>query len=81
MAGCLALVSSVIVDSFLHSFMIYKWPISLFRSMEKAIRKFIQIGSINSKKLVSIKWVDYYRPKDEGGLGLKRLHVLNSAML
>ena len=41
MAGRVALVNSVIYGSFLHSFMVYKWPTSLLRRMEKAIRNFI----------------------------------------
>ena len=56
MAGRVALVNSVIYGSFLHSFMVYKLPISMLRRMEKAICNFIWTGFIFSKKLVTVKW-------------------------
>ena len=41
MAGRLALVNSVIYGSFLHSFIIYRWPILMLKKMEKTIHNFI----------------------------------------
>ena len=71
MAGRIALVSS----------MIYKWPSSLLKRMEKAIRNFIWTGSIHFKKLIMVKWDVCSIPKDEGGLSLRRLHTVNSTFL
>ena len=81
MAGRMALVNSVIYGSFIHSFMIYKWPVMLLKRMEKAIHNFIWSGSINVKNLVTPKWDVCCTPKEEGGLGLKWLSTLNPAML
>ena len=81
MAGHLALVILVIYGSFLHSFMVYKCSTSLLHLIEKSIRNFIWTGSISTKKLVMVSWDDCCRPKKEGGLGLKRLYGINSAML
>ena len=41
LAGRVALISSVIYDSLLHSFQNYKWPRSLLSKMTKAIWNFI----------------------------------------
>ena len=81
MAGRLALIKSSIHGSFLHSFMIYKWPDSLLKRMERAIRNFLWTRSVVSKKLVSIKWDVCCKPFDEGGIDLKRLHLMNKAFL
>lgn len=80
MAGRVCLVNSVITSSFIYTFMIYRWPISLIRYMEKRIRNFIWTGSIATKKLVSISWKKFCRPL-KGGLGIKSLRLLNEAML
>ena len=53
----------------------------LLKRMEKAIHNFIWSGSINVKKLVTPKWDVCCTPKEEGGLGLKRIHHINFAML
>ena len=81
MAGRLSLVKSIIYGSFLHSFLVYKWPASLLKTLEKAICNFLWIGSIFQKKLVTIKQDQCCKPFDEGGVGLKRLHSLNKAFL
>ena len=81
MAGRVALVSSVIYGSLLHSFIVYKWPMSLLCFLVRAIHNFVWTGSISSKILVMVQWDDCCRPKEEGGIGLKRLHHLNSALL
>lgn len=56
MAGRVCLVNSVISASFIHSFMVYKWPSSLIKFMEKRIRNFVWTGSVASKKLISVSW-------------------------
>ena len=55
MAGRFALVNSVVYGTFFHSFMIYKWPLMMLKSMEKSIHNFIWMGSISEKKLVTVK--------------------------
>ena len=55
MAGRLALINSVIYSSFLHSFMVYRWPSQLLKHMEKCIRNFLWTGDIKSKKCVTVK--------------------------
>lgn len=81
MAGRICLVNSVITSSLIHSFMVYKWPLRLIKYMEKAIRNFVWTGSVISKKLVVVPWNQCCSPKAEGGLGIKNLSLLNSALL
>lgn len=47
MAGMVFLVNSTIYSSFIHSFMIYKWPKSLLNYMEKKILNFIWTGFVS----------------------------------
>ena len=60
--------------------MVYRWMVSLLKFLEQAIHNFLWIGSISEHKYVTVKWDNNYVPLDEGRLGLKRLHHLNSAM-
>lgn len=80
-AGRVALVSSMIYGSLLHSFQIYRWPSFLLSKMTKAIRNFIWSDSILQKKLVQVSWKKCCRPKEEGGLGLRDLSLLYKALL
>ncbi|XP_048226626.1 uncharacterized protein LOC8282881 [Ricinus communis] len=66
MAGRLALINSVIFASLLHTFMMYRWPSSLLKSIEKAIRNFLWTGSVSYKKLVTVKWGHCCKPISEG---------------
>ncbi|KAK3218686.1 hypothetical protein Dsin_012656, partial [Dipteronia sinensis] len=45
LAGRATLIKSVITGSFVHSFMIYKWPSSLLSVINHKLRKFLWIGS------------------------------------
>ena len=81
MAGHLSLINSIIYGSFIHSFLVYKWPSLLLKSLERCLKNFLWTGSTISKKLVSVHWDICCSPLDEGGLNLKCLHLLNSSML
>ena len=72
MSGYLALIKSSIYGSLLHSFMIYKWPSTLLKYIEKAIHNFLWTSSISSRKLVTVVWDKYCYPINEGGISLKK---------
>lgn len=80
-AGRLTHVNSVIISSLLHSFAIYKWPLSLISYIERCMCNFIWSGSIDCKKLVTLPWRMCCLPLSEGGFGIKQLKVLNDAIL
>ncbi|KAK3184200.1 hypothetical protein Dsin_031486 [Dipteronia sinensis] len=60
---------AVVMGSFLHSFQVYRWPSSLLKDLNDAIRNFF------------LDWFDRWSTKDSGGLGVKDLGLLNRAML
>lgn len=49
--------------------------------MEKKIRNFIWTWSVSSMKLVTVSWDLCCQLNKEGGLGIKRLGMMNEAML
>jgi len=76
-AGRLSLIISVIQGSFLHSFQIYRCPSSLLKELNAAIKNFFWTRLIHHRKTIQVAWDFFWRPKEEGGLGIKDLHVLN----
>ena len=81
MAGRICLVQSVIHGSFVHSMMIYRWPVLLLRRMEAHIRNFVYTGDILKRTTVAVSWKRACSPKAEGGLGIRSLHLANRAFL
>lgn len=81
MAGRVCLVQSVIQGAFVHSMMIYRWPVSLLKRMEASIRNFVFTGNILKKAIVSVSWKKCCAPKLEGGLGLRSLFAANLSYL
>lgn len=45
--GRVCLINYVITSSFVHSFMVYKWPADLLNSMQKSIKNFIWTSLIS----------------------------------
>ncbi|KAI9161280.1 hypothetical protein LWI28_016006 [Acer negundo] len=54
LAGRATLIRSVIIGSFVHSFMIYKWPSSLLSLINRKLRNFLWTGSCEETKLVRV---------------------------
>ncbi|KAL8527709.1 hypothetical protein ACS0TY_005524 [Phlomoides rotata] len=81
LAGRACLVNSVIVSSLVHSMMIYKWPRSLLNKIDKAMRNFIWMGSIEKKGSCMVNWAKVCAPKEEGGLGIRSIETANEAFL
>ena len=81
LAGRATLIRSVITGSFVHSFMIYKWPSSLLSLINRKLRNFLWTGSCEETKLVRVAWDRCCRPYSQGGLGLKDIGLLNDSLL
>ncbi|KAK3229942.1 hypothetical protein Dsin_001823 [Dipteronia sinensis] len=79
--GHATLIRSVITGSFVHSFMIYKWPSSLLSLIIRKLRNSLWIGSCEETKLVWVAWDRCCWPYFRGGLGLKDLGLLNDSLL
>ncbi|XP_042511750.1 uncharacterized protein LOC122086899 [Macadamia integrifolia] len=80
-AARVELVRSVILGMMNHSSAVYWWPSSLIATMERLMKNFIWTGEIDTVKKISVRWDLCCRPKDEGGLELRRLRDINKAML
>ncbi|KAK3189490.1 hypothetical protein Dsin_029051 [Dipteronia sinensis] len=81
LAGRATLIKLVITDSFVHSFMIYKWSSSLLRLVNRKLRNFLWTGSYEETKLIQVAWDRCCKPYSQGGLGLKDLGLLNDSLL
>lgn len=56
-------------------------PASIIEEMEKIIRRFFWGDSHEKRKMHWISWAQVCLPKDRGGLGIKSLRDMNTAML
>ncbi|XP_042499710.1 uncharacterized protein LOC122077876 [Macadamia integrifolia] len=81
LAGRVELVKSVIMSMPAHSFAVYWWPSSLITTLERWMRNFVWSGEIDATKKIVVNWDQCCKPKEEGGLGLRRLRDMNKAML
>lgn len=80
-AARLQLIESVIQCYLIHIFQVYEWPKSLLRKLERWTRNFFWNGDplkCGSSLVSSNKCCV---PKEQGGLGLRNLFLLNRALL
>ncbi|XP_026428402.1 uncharacterized protein LOC113324298 [Papaver somniferum] len=73
----LTLVKYVLCSMPIYIMSVYKWPKSVILTCERIIRNFLWSGDPNVKKLVTVKWDQVNASIEEGGLGLRRLEVMN----
>lgn len=79
--GKLQLVQSIIHGMLIHSFMVYLWPMSLLKKLDAAIKNFVYMGNIDSKKLVTVSWKTICQPFAIGGLGICSMKRINQAAM
>ncbi|XP_026435828.1 uncharacterized protein LOC113333618 [Papaver somniferum] len=77
----LILVKFVLCSIPIYNMAIYKWPQKVLKECEIIIRNFLWTGDPATRKLITVKWDYVCSPIDEGGLGLRRLEIINKAML
>ncbi|XP_026443572.1 uncharacterized protein LOC113343651 [Papaver somniferum] len=77
----LVLIRSVIASYVIHSMDIYKWPASIIKQVERAIRNFLWSGDAEKHKYFTVLYDILCCSRREGGLGLKKLIDVNKAML
>ncbi|XP_057811497.1 uncharacterized protein LOC131025722 [Salvia miltiorrhiza] len=80
-AGRICLVRSVIQSSIVHTMMLYKWPSSLLKELDRSCRNFIWMGNINKKPSCAVSWERVCAIKEEGGLGIRSFHMMNDSFL
>ena len=76
-AGRLTLIKSVVASSFIHSFMVYRWPEKLLKEFFSCIRP----GSIFERKIVTVAWKSVCQKFLDGGLGVRDLSMSNGVFL
>jgi hypothetical protein len=58
-----------------------KIPIKVWKKIVSIQRNFLWGGSSNKVKVAWVKWSDVCRPKEEGGLGVRDLRLMNISLL
>ncbi|XP_026383538.1 uncharacterized protein LOC113279035 [Papaver somniferum] len=61
--------------------LVYKWPSRVIKECERIIRNFVWTGDPSKRKQVTLKWNKVCSPLSEGGLGIRRLEVVNKALI
>ncbi|XP_026442291.1 uncharacterized protein LOC113341748 [Papaver somniferum] len=77
----LVLVKFVLCSFPIYSMSIYKWPGSVIKVCENLIRNFLWTGDGDVRKFKTISWKRVCTPYEEGGLGIKRLKIINKSLL
>ncbi|XP_026459214.1 uncharacterized protein LOC113359857 [Papaver somniferum] len=77
----LVLIKSVLCSVPIYDMAVYKWPSSVIKVCEKIIRNFLWTGDSEVKKYDTFGLSKVCIPFNEGGLGIRRLEVINKALL
>ncbi|XP_026459218.1 uncharacterized protein LOC113359858 [Papaver somniferum] len=77
----LILVKTVLCSYPLYNMAVYKWPSSVIKICGKLIRNFLWSGDGEVRKYITLSWKKICVPYIEGGLGIRRLEVLNKILL
>ncbi|GJU07175.1 putative RNA-directed DNA polymerase, eukaryota, reverse transcriptase zinc-binding domain protein [Tanacetum coccineum] len=80
-AGKLQLVASVLSSLHVYWASMFMLSVSICDSIDKLFKNFIWGKSESSSGIASVSWKDVCRPKNQGGLGLKSLRVMNCALM
>ncbi|XP_026460828.1 uncharacterized protein LOC113361980 [Papaver somniferum] len=75
------LVKSVLSSIPIYTMEVYKWPSSVIKICEKIIINFHWSGDSDKRKYKVISWQRVCTPYQKGGLGIKRLEVINKVLL
>ncbi|XP_026438983.1 uncharacterized protein LOC113337535 [Papaver somniferum] len=65
----------------IYNMAVYKWHASVIKVCEKIIRNFLWSGDSEVRKCKTISWKRVCTPYKEGGLGIRRLEVINRVLL
>lgn len=79
--GKLTLILSVLVSTPIYIFSLFLAPINLIKKLERIMRNFLWDDGEDNKKYHLVDWSRVMKSKEEGGLGIKDLHLMNIALL
>lgn len=80
-AGRVTLTKAVLATILVHSMSTIALPSSMLNNMDKISRSFLWGSTTTHRKQHLIAWKRVCRPKGEGGLGIRRPHGMNKALL
>lgn len=78
-ADGILLVRFAIQSILYHSLFVYSWHTSLVKMIKNSYRNFIWYGNVSSRKLVIVDWKKMCQPRENDGLDLRLLIILNNA--
>ena len=79
--GRLTLIQSTLSSLPIYCLSLFRMPVSICSRLEKIQREFLWSGSSLAKKTHLVNWKTVCTEKKKGGLGLRRLSILNKALM
>ncbi|XP_058783098.1 uncharacterized protein LOC131657751 [Vicia villosa] len=79
--GRIVILKSVLYAIPVYYLSFFKAPTGIILKLESIFKQFLWGGGENERKINWVKWDKVCRPIEEGGLGIRRLGLFNSALL
>ncbi|KAJ0931049.1 putative RNA-directed DNA polymerase [Helianthus annuus] len=80
-AGCLQLIRSVLSAMHVYWSSVFILPKRIIHDLEDRMRRFLWAQGNNIMGKAKVKWSHVYLPKEEGGLGIRRISDMNNALM
>ena len=81
LAGCITLAQSVLQAIPMYAMQTINLPRSIKLKIDQLCRCFIWSGSAEHQKMSLVSWDLVCTPKSKGGLGFKKLDIMNNALI
>ena len=79
--GRITLIKSTLASIPIYQMSIFRMPKSVVKRLEKLQRDFLWGGGSTGRKIHLINWEAVCTQKEKGGLGIRRIGLLNKALL
>lgn len=77
----MTLIKSVLSSLPIYYLSIFKLPVSVAKLIERIQANFLWRGSELKRKVHLVSWLEATKSKENGGLGIKRIKVVNDCLL
>ena len=81
LAGCITLAQSILQAIHVYAMKTINLPRSIKLKIDQLCRHFIWSGSVEHQKMSLVSWDMVCTPKSKGGLGFKKLDIMNHALI